>query len=130
MELAEIILEDDKGWDKAKIAELNRSGPLNNEVAIDKRIPIHLVYFTAWVGDDGRMKIFADIYGHEKRVTQALDGQWDKINKGRDHLAPVQPINTAAVAARAPATVNRAMPRSAQKNATIGDIIGSAFGLG
>ncbi|MEQ1671014.1 MAG: L,D-transpeptidase family protein [Hyphomicrobium sp.] len=130
MELAEIILQDDKGWDKDKIAGLNRSGPLNNEVAIEKRIPIHLTYFTAWVGDDGRMKIFADIYGHEKRVSQALDGQWDKINKGRDHLAPVQPINTSAVAARAPAAVNRALPRSAQKSATLGDILGSALGLG
>ncbi|NOT72681.1 MAG: L,D-transpeptidase family protein [Hyphomicrobium sp.] len=129
MELAEIILQDDKGWDKDKIAGLNRSGPLNNEVAIEKRIPIHLTYFTAWVGDDGRMKIFADIYGHEKRVSQALDGQWDKINKGRDHLAPVQPINTSAVAARAPAAVNRALPRSAQKSATLGDILGSALGL-
>ncbi|MEQ1653311.1 MAG: L,D-transpeptidase family protein [Hyphomicrobium sp.] len=131
MDLAEIILQDDKDWDKAKVAELNRSGPLNNEVAIEKRIPIHLTYFTVWVGDDGRMKIFADIYGHEKRVTQALDGQWDKINKGRDHLAPVEPnFNPAAVAARAPASVNRALPRSAQKDATLGDIIGGAFGLG
>lgn len=131
MDLAEIILQEDKGWDKDKIAELNRSGPLNNEVAIEKRIPIHLTYFTAWVGDDGRMKISADIYGHEKRVTQALDGQWDKINKGRDHLAPVEPnFNPAAVAARAPASFNRALPRSAQKDATLGDIIGGAFGLG
>lgn len=130
MELAEIVLMEDKGWDKEKIAELNRSGPLNNEVAIDKRIPIHLVYFTAWVGDDGHQKIFADIYGHEKRVTQALDGEWDKIKKGRDHLAPVEPINTSAVAARAPATANRALSRSAQKDATIGDIVGSALGLG
>jgi L,D-transpeptidase YcbB len=131
MELAEIVLKEDKGWDKAKIAELNRSGPLNNEVTIEKRIPIHLVYFTAWVADDGRMKIFGDIYGHEKRVTQALDGQWDKINKGRDHLATVQPnFNPATVAARTPAAVNRAMPRSAQKDATLGDILGSALGLG
>jgi len=131
MELAEMILMEDKGWDKDKIAELNRSGPLNNEVVIDKRIPIHLVYFTAWVGDDGRQKIFADIYGHEKRVTQALDGEWDKIKKGRDHLAPVEPINTSAVAARAPATTtSRGLPRSAQKDATIGDIVGSALGLG
>lgn len=130
MELAEMVLMEDKGWDKDKIAELNRSGPLNNEVVIDKRIPIHLVYFTAWVGDDGRQKIFADIYGHEKRVTQALDGDWDKIKKGRDHLAPVQPINTQAVATRAPLKINRTLPRSAQKNATTGDIFGSALGLG
>lgn len=129
MELAEMILQEDKGWDKDRVAEVSRSGPLNNEIVIDKRIPIHLVYFTAWVGDDGRQKIFPDIYGHEKRVTQALDGDWDKINKGRDHLAPVQPINTQAVATRAPLKINRALPRSAQKGATTSDIFSSALGL-
>jgi L,D-transpeptidase YcbB len=131
MELAEMILKEDKGWDKAKVAELDRSGPMNNEIAIEKRIPIHLVYFTAWVADDGRLKIFGDVYGHEKRVTQALDGNWDKINKGRDHLAPVATnFNPATVAARAPARINRILPRSAQKDATLGDILGGALGLG
>ena len=131
MELAEIILKEDKGWDKAKIAELDRSGPMNNEILVDKRIPIHLVYFTAWAGDDARLKIFGDIYGHEKRVTQALDGDWDKINKGRDHLAPVATnFNPAAVAARQPAPANRVLRRSAQKEATMSDIIGGALGLG
>ena len=129
MELAEMVLMEDKAWDKDKVSEISRSGPLNNEIVIDKRIPIHLVYFTAWVGDDGRQKIFADIYGHEKRVTQALDGDWDKIKKGRDRLAPVQPINTQAVATRAPLKINRTLPRSAQKDATTGDIFGSALGL-
>ena len=89
MELAEMILKEDKGWDADKIAELNTSGPLNNEVAIDKRIPIHIVYFTAWVDGDGGLKEFRDIYGHEKRVTLALDGQWDKIDHGKDDQAPV-----------------------------------------
>lgn len=130
MELAEIILAEDKGWDKAKIAELDQSGPMNNEIAIDKRIPIHLVYFTAWVTDEGRLKIFADIYGHEKRVTQALDGQWGKINKGRDHLAKVEPnFNPAAMATRASAS-DLTLRKSAQKSATLGDIIGNALGLG
>ncbi|MBN9248332.1 MAG: L,D-transpeptidase family protein, partial [Hyphomicrobium sp.] len=91
MQLAELILKEDKGWGPEKIAELDRSGPLNNEIPITKEIPIHLVYFTAWVGEDGKLKTFRDVYGHEKRVTQALDGQWEKINKGRDHLAPVEP---------------------------------------
>ena len=128
-----MLFRSDKGWDKAKIAELDQSGPRNNEIAIDKRIPIHLAYFTAWVGDDGRLKIFGDVYGHEKRVTQALDGQWDKINKGRDHLAPVEPnFNPAKVADRAPNNNPsvRYLPRSAQKSATLGDIIGNALGLG
>ena len=72
--LAEMILKEDKGWDKDKIAELDRSGPLNNEVVIDKRIPIHLVYFTEWVDDAGKLKTYKDIYGHEKRIGLALRG--------------------------------------------------------
>jgi len=129
MQLAEMVLEEDKGWDTAKVAALDRSGPLNNEIPISKEIPIHLVYFTAWVTDDGKLKTFNDVYGHEKRVTLALDGEWSKIKKGRNHLAPVEPsFNPASVAAK---SRNEDSPsrRSTQKNATLGDIIGSAFGL-
>ena len=122
MALAELILKEDKGWDAAKIADLDRSGPLNNEIAIDRKIPIHLVYFTAWVDDDGKLKTFGDIYGHEKRVTLALDGKWDKIDKGRDHLAPVEPnFDPAAVAASA--------KRATQKQAAVGFSF-DPFGLG
>jgi murein L,D-transpeptidase YcbB/YkuD len=129
MQLAEMILKEDKGWDAAKVAQLDRSGPLNNEIPITKEIPVHIVYFTAWVDDNGKLKTFRDVYGHEKRVTQALDGQWSKIKKGRDHLAPVEPnFNPAAVAARVHEEDEEA-PRSAQKDATLGDIIGSALGL-
>jgi len=124
VELAEIILDYDKGWDKAKVAQLMRSGPLNNEVAMEKRVPIHLTYFTAWVEDDGKVRAFPDIYGHERRITQALDGQWDKINKGRNHLAPPQPnFNPKAVASSSPAQQKRREPRST------GDLISDMFGL-
>ena len=127
VDLAEIILKEDKGWDKAKIAELMRSGPLNNEVVIEKRIPIHLTYFTAWVDGNGKLKTFADVYGHEKRITQALDGKWDQINKGRDHLAAVQ-LNfdpTQPQAARIPNF--RVRP---QRQQTVGGYIGNALGIG
>ncbi|MGO4682579.1 L,D-transpeptidase family protein [Hyphomicrobium sp. 2TAF46] len=130
MQLAELILKEDKGWDPEKIAELDRSGPLNNEIPITKEIPIHLVYFTAWVGEDGKLKTFGDVYGHEKRVTQALDGQWQKINKGRDHLAPVEPsFNPSAVAARGQNIDGEYVPSSKRKSANVGDIIGNALGL-
>lgn len=91
LEVAKIILAEDKGWDAAKIDDLAKIGPMNNEIAMDKKIKMHIAYFTAWVDDTGALKTFSDIYGHEKRVTQALDGQWQKIAKGRDHLAPVVP---------------------------------------
>ncbi|MFN0218995.1 MAG: L,D-transpeptidase family protein [Hyphomicrobium sp.] len=125
MNLAEIILKEDKGWDAAKVAEISRSGPLNNEIEMQSKIPIHLAYFTAWVEDDGRMRAFPDIYGHERRVTQALDGEWQKINKGRDHLAPVQPRFNPAVAAQQKPNA----PNQRRKEATVGDMIGDALGL-
>jgi len=91
LKVAEIILAEDKGWDAVKIDDLAKRGPMNNEIAIDDKIKMHIAYFTAWVDDAGTLKTASDIYGHEKRVTQALDGTWDQIAKGRDHLAPVIP---------------------------------------
>ena len=129
MALAEMILKEDKGWDKDKIAELDRSGPLNNEVTIDKRIPIHLVYFTAWVDDAGKLKTYKDIYGHEKRVIQALDGQWDKIDKGRDHLAPID-VNARPDLVASDGT-QRDTRRNGQKRAKLsGGLFGDLLDLG
>ncbi len=42
------------------------------------------------VGEDGKVQTFPDVYGHERRITQALEGKWGQIVKGRDHLAPVE----------------------------------------
>ena len=145
MELARMILKEDKGWDASKIAELEQSGPLNNQIAIDKRIPIHIVYFTQWVDDGGKLKNFADVYGHEKRVTQALDGQWDKVDKGIDHLAPVElkfdPRQVAAAgngpdasadpigsADPAEPSANKRSNRKTPKDETFGDLLGALFG--
>jgi murein L,D-transpeptidase YcbB/YkuD len=118
MQLVELLLKEDKGWDRVKIDELSTSGPLNNEVAMDKRIMMHLTYFTAWVGDDGKVKTFRDVYGHEKRISQALDGKWNQIAKGRDHLAPPQPSFSKP----------SRTARSKTKEQTASDVIGSALG--
>jgi hypothetical protein len=49
-----------------------------------------MTYFTARVDDDGDVVTSKDVYGHEKRITQALQGKWDSIDKGADHLAQVE----------------------------------------
>jgi murein L,D-transpeptidase YcbB/YkuD len=100
LHLAEILLREDKGWDAARVAEVFTTGPLNNEIAIDHKIPVHITYFTAWVGDDGKLRTFADVYGHERRILLALEGKWEQIVKGRDHLAPVE-LNLATAQGRA-----------------------------
>ena len=83
MKLAELLLSEDKGWSATKIDDLIKNGPLNNEIAIERKIPMHIAYFTAWVDEQGKLQTYRDVYGHEKRVDQALEGKWDQIAKGR-----------------------------------------------
>jgi murein L,D-transpeptidase YcbB/YkuD len=88
--LAKVVLRADKGWDPARVIEAVNTGPLNNEIALEHRVMVHMTYFTAFVDDDGRLHTFPDVYGHEQRIALALAGKWDRIVKGRDHLAPVE----------------------------------------
>ena len=72
--LAEILLEEDKGWSAAHVRNLLAQGG-NNEVTLTKQIPVHITYFTVMVGDDGRLQSFGDLYGHDNRVAVALAGR-------------------------------------------------------
>ncbi len=100
LKMAEVILNADKGWDKAKIDELVKDGPDHNIIALDRKIPVHIVYFTARIEEGGKITTFSDIYGHEKRFTLALAGQWDKIKAVPDHLAPVDETTPPVAAKR------------------------------
>jgi hypothetical protein len=64
----------DKGWSPGRIAQLVESGPQDNQIALSTRIPVHVVYFTAWVDEDGKPQYRKDHYGHDNRITQALAG--------------------------------------------------------
>jgi hypothetical protein len=59
-------------------------GPEENEVSLDHPIPVHITYFTARVDNDGEIESFNDIYGHEKRITLALQGKWNQIVKTKE----------------------------------------------
>jgi len=122
MRMAELVLLEDKGWDAARVDDVMRTGPRSNEIVINHKIPVHLVYFTARVDDDGKVRSFQDVYGHEKRITQALEGKWDQIDVGRDHLAPVAAVEPGTLAAPSRRTRSR---RS--KGRTVVDIVGGAL---
>lgn len=124
MKMAEVVLREDKGWDAAKVQGMMRSGGDNNEVVIEKKIPMHLAYFTAWVDESGKLKTFSDIYGHEKRITLALAGAWDKIDVGRNHLDPVTASDPSNFTAQ---PVARQQQRKKQPSSIV-DMVGSALG--
>ena len=91
VQLAEVIMAEDKGWDKEQVNELITTGPEDNDITLDKPLPVHVTYFTLWVADNGEVKSFADVYGHEKRIILGLHGRWEEIEKAPDHLAPADP---------------------------------------
>ncbi|MCB1513588.1 MAG: L,D-transpeptidase family protein [Hyphomicrobiaceae bacterium] len=90
MRLAEIVLREDKGWNEDKVQSMLASGPENNNIPLETKIPVHVTYFTAWVNDAGELQSRPDVYQHEKRIRLALAGQWDRIPRHRDHLLPVE----------------------------------------
>jgi L,D-transpeptidase YcbB len=127
--LAEVLLEEDKGWGPAQVREILRNGPLNNEIAIDRKIPVHITYFTALVDDNGKLQTFPDVYGHERRITQALEGKWDQIVKGRDHLAPVEVNLADATRLRVAKDDTGSLPRSHHaKRDSGGSLFDNIFG--
>jgi murein L,D-transpeptidase YcbB/YkuD len=71
--LAEVLLAEDKGWSKEKVASLFAGG--TSEVQLDTTIPVHTTYFTAMVDFKGNLRTFGDLYGLDARVGAALLGR-------------------------------------------------------
>jgi hypothetical protein len=46
----------------------------DNHIALDRKIPVYITYFTVRVNDDGSLATFRDLYGHDARMTAALSG--------------------------------------------------------
>jgi murein L,D-transpeptidase YcbB/YkuD len=72
--LAEVLLDEDKGWSNARVREMMAQGG-NVEVSLTKQIPVHITYFTTVAAEDGQVRSFPDVYGHDKRVAAALAGR-------------------------------------------------------
>ena len=59
------------GWQEEDVAEKLASKATLN-VRVPGRIPVHLTYFTAWPRPDGSIDTFADIYGRDQKMQDAL----------------------------------------------------------
>src|SRR5262245_47182119 len=72
-ELAAVVLDYDQGWSAARVESAIQNG-YDQHVALSRRIPVHITYFTLWVNDDGSVSTFGDLYGHDARIAAALFG--------------------------------------------------------
>lgn len=72
LKFAELLLSNDGGWPMSRIQGIVKSGN-HTPVELEHKVPVHITYFTAEVGPDGKVKYFNDIYGHDNRIMAALD---------------------------------------------------------
>jgi L,D-transpeptidase YcbB len=72
VKLASLLLTQDEKWTADKVNAAVRKGPKNNWIALGQKVPVHITYFTARVDDDGTLKLYGDIYGHDSRIARAI----------------------------------------------------------
>lgn len=75
VDLAQLLLADKPEWDSEKIAgAMNRN--YEQVVPLTEPVPIHIVYVTAWVDNDGVMQFRNDVYGYDESYKRTLcDGK-------------------------------------------------------
>ncbi|HXG78842.1 MAG TPA: L,D-transpeptidase family protein [Methyloceanibacter sp.] len=72
--LAALLLAEDKGWGADKVKAMIAKGN-NSAVVLNKPVPVHLTYFTMAVNSIGKMETYADVYGIDTKMAQALFGR-------------------------------------------------------
>lgn len=72
VELAAYLLRDDPAWNPDRIRR-EMEGVAEKTVLLPSEMPIHLLYWTAWVEADGSIHFRKDIYGRDELLRRALE---------------------------------------------------------
>ncbi|MBU0681230.1 MAG: L,D-transpeptidase family protein [Proteobacteria bacterium] len=73
VELVSYLLGNDPRWSQESIRATMASGT-QQIVSLPEQIPIHILYWTAWGDNEGRIHFRNDLYARDKRLVAALDG--------------------------------------------------------
>lgn len=71
LELAYYLLKDDPKWTPQAIQTAISSGE-HASVKLPRPLPVHILYWTAWVDQDGTVEFRKDVYGHDETLEKAL----------------------------------------------------------
>ena len=81
--MAEWLLRNDPAWNKEKIvAAMNKTS--EKGVKLKDPVPVFIIYYTAWVDNEGLLHFRDDVYKHDaelvkKMFTQALPAEAIKV---------------------------------------------------
>jgi murein L,D-transpeptidase YcbB/YkuD len=72
LELAEYVLRGDPRWTQENLLSA-LDGSLNKTVKLPQPIWVYILYWTAWVEEDGTLQFRNDVYGRDKLIAGALE---------------------------------------------------------
>ncbi len=72
VDLAEYLLgRNNEPWSRSDIVDAIRDDD-RHIVLLDRKLPVHVLYLTAWVDENGLMNFREDPYGRDKRLTDVF----------------------------------------------------------
>ena len=74
MDLTYRLVGEIAGWSRERIDLAFASGK-TTRVALPERIPVHMIYATAFEGDGGSIEFRPDVYGRDRKLEAALLGK-------------------------------------------------------
>ena len=74
VELATYLLRDNPNWDQTSIQDTIAERK-EKYVTLKEKLPVYLVYLTAWADADGHPHFRDDIYGHDKALAKEYFGE-------------------------------------------------------
>jgi len=72
LDFAALLLAD-QGWDRSRIDVAVATGK-QRVINLEKPIPVHITYLTAWVNKDGAVNFRRDVYNRDRQLAAALAG--------------------------------------------------------
>ena len=69
IKLATYLLRNKPNWDRSTIQD-TIARRREKYITLEKKLPVYLVYFTAWADPDGHPHFRQDIYGHDKNLAK------------------------------------------------------------
>lgn len=71
--LARFVLEHDSLWPEERVSSILEKGR-ETYIPLRRTVPVSIVYFTAWVDEEGLLQEREDVYGHDRRLASVLFG--------------------------------------------------------
>lgn len=74
LDLADYLLAGDPRWSPGRIRAVVAAGQ-ETTVWLERPVPVHILYWTAFAGDDGGVDFRPDLYGRDRAVRRALEAE-------------------------------------------------------